>query len=42
MEMVQHDPRQKWPNSACTSSSAGGWWEVDLGKLVNVKKNYYL
>jgi hypothetical protein len=34
----QHDPRQKWPNSACTSSSAGGWWEVDLGKLVNVKK----
>ena len=34
----QHDPRQQWPNSACTSSSAGGWWEVDLGKLVNVKK----
>jgi hypothetical protein len=29
---------EAWPNSACSSSSAGGWWEVDLGKLVNVKK----
>jgi len=27
-----------WPNSACTASPSGGWWEVDLGKLVNVKK----
>jgi hypothetical protein len=33
----KHDPRQKWPNSACTFKE-GGWWELDLGKLVNVKK----
>ena len=32
---IQNDER--WPNSACTSSPAGGWWEVDLGKEVNVK-----
>jgi len=29
---------QPWPNSACTATSQGGWWEVDLGKAVNVKK----
>jgi len=29
---------EAWPNSACSSSTSGGWWEVDLGKLVNVKK----
>jgi hypothetical protein len=29
---------QAWPNSACTQSATGGWWEVDLGKSVNVKK----
>ncbi len=29
---------QPWPNSACTQSNAGGWWELDLGKDVNVKK----
>ena len=33
----KHDPRQQWPNSACTFKE-GGWWELDLGKLVNVKK----
>ena len=29
---------QPWPNSACSSSSSGGWWELDLGKTINVKK----
>ena len=32
------DDNQKWPNSACTASSHGGWWELDLGQEVNVKK----
>ena len=34
----QHDPRQKWPNSIHTKTSRDSWWELDLGKLVNVKK----
>jgi hypothetical protein len=29
---------QPWPNSACTAGTTGGWWEVDLGRAVNVKK----
>ena len=29
---------QPWPNCASTESIAGGWWELDLGKDVNVKK----
>jgi len=29
---------QPWPNSACTAGTSGGWWEVDLGRAVNVKK----
>ena len=32
------DGNQKWPNSACTASSQGGWWEVDLGQEVDVKR----
>lgn len=27
-----------WPNIAHTGVKSGGWWQVDLGKLVNVKK----
>lgn len=30
--------KQSWPNSACTANKQGGWWEVDLGKEVDVKK----
>lgn len=30
--------KESWPNSACTASKQGGWWEVDLGKEVDVKK----
>jgi len=33
-----HNPQQKWPNSIHTRTNRGGWWELDLGKLVNVKK----
>ena len=29
---------QAWPNSACTQSATGGWWEVDLGRPIDVKK----
>jgi hypothetical protein len=29
---------QSWPNSASTSTNQGGWWEVDLGRPVNIKK----
>ena len=29
---------QTWPNSACTATNQGGWWEVDLGSPINVKK----
>ena len=29
---------EPWPNSACTATNQGGWWEVDLGRAVNVKK----
>lgn len=32
------DDNQKWPNSACTATRRGGWWEVDLGQEVNVKR----
>ncbi len=27
-----------WPNIAHTGEKSSGWWQVDLGKLVNVKK----
>jgi hypothetical protein len=29
---------EPWPNSACTATNQGGWWELDLGRAVNVKK----
>jgi len=29
---------QPWPNSTCSTSPSGGWWELDLGKTVNVKR----
>jgi hypothetical protein len=29
---------QTWPNSPHSNTESGGWWQVDLGKIVNVTK----